>query len=84
MIDKTEIYLYLHSEYALRINITKSERIEDWRKKVVVWKENKETFGLPASVKDWISNKLINEKVIFFFFFFKRYRRSGLDGHDHF
>lgn len=38
MIDKTEIYLYLHSEYALRINITKSERIEDRRKKVVVQK----------------------------------------------
>lgn len=38
MIDKTEIYLYLHSEYALRINITKSERIEDRRKKVVVRK----------------------------------------------
>lgn len=82
MIDKTEIYLYLHSEYALRINITRSERIEDWRKKVVVRKEKRD-FGLPASVKDWISNKLINEKVIFFFFF-KRYRRSGLDGHDHF
>lgn len=29
MIDKTEIYLYLYSEYALRINITRSERIED-------------------------------------------------------
>lgn len=52
MIDKTEIYLYLHSEYALRINITKSERIEDRRKKVVVQKIKLRDFGLQASVKD--------------------------------
>lgn len=51
MIDKTEIYLYLHSEYALRINITRSERIEDWRKKVVVRKENKETLALRPTLK---------------------------------
>lgn len=51
MIDKTEIYLYLHSEYALRINITRSERIEDWRKKVVVRKENKETLALRPALK---------------------------------
>lgn len=36
MIDKIEIYLYLYFEYVLRINIIKSERIEDRRKKVVV------------------------------------------------
>lgn len=51
MIDKTEIYLYLHSEYALRINITRSERIEDWRKKVVVRKENKETLVFSPALK---------------------------------
>lgn len=51
MIDKTEIYSYLHSEYALRINITKSERIEDWRKKVVVRKENKETLVFRPALK---------------------------------
>lgn len=56
MIDKTEIYLYLHSEYALRINITRSERIEDRRKKVVVQKENKETLVFMPDIGglDWM------------------------------
>lgn len=51
MIDKIEIYLYLYFEYVLRINIIRSERIEDWRKKVVVRKENKEILVFRLALK---------------------------------
>lgn len=64
MNDKTDIYLsslrastkwdswlYLQSEYAQRINISRREKIEE---KFLVQTEKKRDFGLQARVKVWM------------------------------